>query len=114
MFDQMKQFGALMKNAGEIKRRAEEMKQELEHRTVDGEAGGGAVRVTMNGHGRVMRVYLDDVLFGALAGDDKAIGEELIASAFNDGSQKLKALVAEEMKKAAGGLDLPGLENLMG
>jgi len=114
MFDQMKMIGSLMKNAGALRERAEQFKQELEKKTVESESGGGAVRVVMNGRGRVQRIDLDQNLLTGLAGDDKTIVEELIAAAVNGAVEKVQTLMQEEIKKAAGGLDIPGLENMMG
>ena len=114
MFDQMKQLGALMKNASAIKEKAEAMKAELERKTVEGNAGAGAVRVTMTGKGRVMQVLLDAPLLKGLSGGDKAMIEDLIAASVNDANQKVQDLVASEMQKIAGGLDLGGLSSLLG
>ncbi|MEX2671125.1 MAG: YbaB/EbfC family nucleoid-associated protein [Phycisphaeraceae bacterium] len=114
MFDQFKNFGNLMKNAGAIREKAEQLKEELANRTVEGEAGGGAVRVTLNGKGQAMKVELDQNLLMGIAGDDKVIVEELIAAAINDGMEKVQRLLQEEMQKAAGGFDIPGLSGLFG
>ena len=114
MFDQIKMLGNLMKNAGAIRERAEQMKAELERKIVEGESGGGAVRVTMNGKGRVVRIELEPNLLKGLAGDDKVIVEELIAAATNNAVDKVQQLMQEEFRKAAGGLDIPGLENMLG
>lgn len=113
MFDQLKTLSALMKNAGSIKQRAEQMKAELERRTVEGESGSGAVRVVMNGKFRVLRLSIDKpVMIGGASGDQHLV-EDLVATAVNNAIEKVQKLVAEEMKKAAGGLDIPGLENML-
>ena len=114
MFDQFKNMAALMKNAGTIRERVEKFKAEMEHKSVEGESGGGAVRVKLNGKARCLRVDIDQPLMTGLAGDDKMMVEELIAAAFNDASDKLQRLVGEEMRKAAGDLDVPGLSGLLG
>lgn len=114
MFDQFKDLGSLMRNAGAIRERAEQMKDELARRTVEGEAGGGAVRVTLNGRGEAVKVDLDQNLLAGLAGDDKIVVEELIASAINDGMSKVQELVQDEMQKAAGGFNIPGLSGMFG
>lgn len=106
MFDQFKNMASLMKNAGAIRERVERFKAELEHKTVEGESGGGAVRVTLNGKARALRVTIDQPLMAGLAGDDKTVVEELIAAAFNDANEKLQRLLAEEVQKAAGGLGI--------
>ncbi len=114
MFDNIKSLGALMKNAGEIRQRAAELQEQLERQTVEGESGGGAVRVTMNGKGHVLRIQLDQPLLVGIAGDDKEIVEELIASAVNSASARMHQLVADEMQKVTGGLNIPGLTDALG
>jgi DNA-binding YbaB/EbfC family protein len=114
MFDNLKNLGSIMKQAGEFQERAEQMKEELERKSVEGESGGGAVRVTLNGKGRCLRIELDEPLLAGLVGDDKAMVEDLIAAAYNAAMDKVQELVADEMKKAAGGIDIPGLQNMLG
>lgn len=113
MFDNIKNFAAIMKQLPELKERAEQMQAELERKTVEAESGGGAVRVTMNGKGRVLRLEIDQPLMAGIAGDDKVMVEELIAAAINVGMDKVQALLAEQMRGVAGGMDLPGLDGLM-
>ena len=118
MFDQLKQMGALLGQAKDLKARFEQVQQELARRTVEGDAGAGAVRVTMNGKLDVLRVTLDQPMITALAGSgdeaDREIIEELIAAAANSALEKAKALIQEEMRKATGGLNLPGMDGLLG
>lgn len=114
MFDNLRNLGSLLKNSDQIRERAEQFKSELEKKTVEGEAGGGAVRVVMTGRGRVVRIDLDQPLMLGLAGDDKTMVEELITAAVNNALDKVQELMAEEMRKATGGLNIPGLDGLLG
>lgn len=117
MFDQIKNLGALMKNAGQIRAKAEQLKAELERKTVEGESGGGAVRVIMNGKMRVLRIDLDRPMMAAFVGggeEDKTMVEELIAAAVNNAVDKVQRLLAEQMQELTGGMNLPGMENLLG
>lgn len=121
MFDQMKnlkQLAGLMGNAGEIKAKFEAMQAELENKTVDADAGAGAVRVTVNGHLRVVGVHLDPAMTTALVGSgteaDKGMVEELIASATNAAMAKAQLMIKDEMASVTGGLNLPGMDQLMG
>ncbi len=113
MFDQLKNLSGLMKNASAIREHVENLQKELDNRTVEGEAGGGAVRVVMTGRARVVRVDVDQNLMAGIAGDDKAVAEELIASAFNAAIAKVQETLMEELRKATGGMDIPGLANLL-
>jgi len=121
MFDQLKslkQLAGLMGNAEEIKAKFEAMQAELENKTVEADAGDGAVRVTVNGHLRVLDVYLDPAVTCSLAGggdgEDKALIEQLIASATNDAILKAQDMIKNEMASVTGGMDLPGMDQLMG
>jgi len=117
MFDNLRNLSSLLKNAPELKRRAEELQAELERKTVEGEAGGGAVRVTMNGKMRVLRVDLDKPLLSGLTtgdDDDKIMVEELIAAATNHAVEKVQELISQQMREATGGLNIPGMENMLG
>lgn len=121
MFDQMKGLKALsslMANREELQKKFEQFQQELAKKEVTADAGAGAVRVTMTGKLAVKRVELDPSMIAVLTGDDaeenKALIEELIVSATNEAMQRAQALAKEEMAKMAGGLNLPGLEGLMG
>lgn len=121
MFDQMKNIknlAGMLGNATELREKFQRMQEELARRTVEGDAGAGAVRVTVNGKLEVVRVELDRPLVTALAGDgadaDKEMVEELIASATNAALTKAQQMMREEMSKLTGGMNLPGMDNLLG
>lgn len=121
MFDQMKnlkQLAGLMGNAGELKAKFEAMQVELERKTVEADAGAGAVRVTVNGQLRVVAVHLDPAMTTALVGEgadaDKGMVEELIVSATNAAMAKAQLMIKDEMASITGGLNLPGMDQLMG
>jgi hypothetical protein len=40
--------------------------------------------------------------------------EELIAAAVNNATDKVQQLLAEQMQELTGGMNLPGMENLLG
>lgn len=121
MFDQlkmMKQLAGLMGNAGEIKAKFEAVQAELETMLVEGDAGAGAVRVTMNGHLRVTYVKLDPAMITILVGvgeeTDHGMIEELIVSATNAAMTKAQEMVKENMATLTGGMNLPGMDQLLG
>ena len=116
MFDQMKQMKQLMSllgNADELKAKMEAVQAELASKTVEAEAGAGAVRVTVNGKFEVVRLVLDPSMVTALVGEgadaDKAMIEDLIAAAVNEGMRRAQELVKQEMMGVAPGLSLPGM-----
>ena len=88
---QMKQLMGMMGNVDGMREQAEKIQEELARETVVGEAGAGAVKVTMNGQMRVVGVHVDPALLAGLTGDDaagQAMAQDLIAMATNDGLRK--------------------------
>ena len=108
----------VLRDAGGMREQMEKMNEELAARTVEADAGAGAVRVVMNGRMEVVRVQLDAPLLTSLAGSgdaaDQTMIEELIAAAVNAASIKAREVVGEEMQRITGGLDLPGLSQMLG
>jgi nucleoid-associated protein EbfC len=80
--------------------------EELGTLTVEGTAGGGAVRVTMNGH-RELR----DIVIAPEAVDPEDVEtlQEMVAAAFNDASKKAQDLSEKKLGGLTGGMNIPGL-----
>ncbi|MGB1124204.1 MAG: YbaB/EbfC family nucleoid-associated protein [Phycisphaeraceae bacterium] len=115
MFDQLKNIkdlAGLMGNLGGLKEKMEQAQAELATKTVEAEAGAGAVRITMNGKFEVTDVSIDPVMITALAGTgtdaDREMVEELISSAMNAALVKVQEMIKESLGEATGGLNLPG------
>ena len=100
----MKNIGELMQQMQEMQARMQRMQEELAETTVQGEAGGGMVRVTMTGKAEIRDVTIDESL---LKPEEKEILEDLIMAAANQAKERMEALVADKMKEATGGLSLP-------
>lgn len=105
----MADLAALLRQAQELQNKLKKLQEDAADKTVTAQAGGGMVRVEVDGGMQVRRVILDDAL---LAAKDKAMLEDLIVVAINDGLRQAQSLVAQEMGKLAGplgGFKLPGL-----
>jgi nucleoid-associated protein EbfC len=99
----MKGIGQLMKQAQQMQADVEKAQAELAALEVEGQAGGGMVKVRTTCKHEVKAVSIEDGLFA----DDKEMLEDLIAAAFNDANRKIEAAVQERMSTVAGGLQLP-------
>jgi len=118
----MKALGALagiMKNKDRIREIGEEFQRRIARISVDGEAGGGAVRATISGKLRVTDIHLDPALIAGMAADDdgRQTAESLIREAINNGLDQAQALIQHETQRMARELDLPevpGMERLLG
>src|SRR3954452_4862250 len=100
----MPDFLGLMKQAGQLQAKMQEMQAELDLITVEGAAGGGMVTVTMSAKGDLKGVRIDDSL---VKPGEKEIIEDLIVAAHADARRKAEALLADKMKGLTGGLPLP-------
>ena len=121
MLDQLKNLknlAGLMGNAQELREKFEQLQTELAVKTVEADAGAGAVRVVVNGKLEVLRIHLDQPLLKTLVGDgeeaDVQMIEDLTAAAVNAGMKKAQALMRDEMTKLTGGMNIPGLTGLLG
>ena len=100
----MRDMFALMKQAQEMQTKMQEMQAALERIEVEGEAGGGMVRVTLTAKGQMKGLAIDDQL---LKTDEKVILEDLIVVAHEDARKKAERLMEEKMKCVTAGLALP-------
>ncbi len=100
----MKNLGQMMKQAQEMQAKMAELQEQLARTEVTGAAGGGMVRVTLNGKGEMRAVKIDPALVDA---NEVGVLEDLIVAATNDAKAKAEAKVAEKMRELTGGLSLP-------
>lgn len=94
----------LMKQAQAVQAKMQEMQAEMERLEVEGQSGGGLVRVTLTAKGQMKALAVDASL---LKPDDKEILEDLIVAAHEDARKKAERLVEEKMKAVTAGLPLP-------
>ena len=100
----MKDIMGMMKKVGEMQARMKEMQDELARAEIDGQSGGGLVRVTLDGKGEMKRVRIDPSL---MKPDEAEILEDLIVAAASDARGKADAQMQEKMAEVTGGLPLP-------
>jgi len=100
----MKNLSGLMKQAQQMQAKMAEIQTKLEGMEIDGEAGAGLVKVTLNGKGDLRKIKLDPKVIDPA---DAEMLEDLIVAAHANAKQKLEAAAAEEMQKVTGGLQLP-------
>ena len=96
-------IGNLMKQAQKMQEDMQRAQEEIATMEIEGQSGGGLVKVVMNGAHEARRVSIDD----SLVGDDKDMLEDLVAAAINDASQKLAQASKDKLGALAGGLELP-------
>jgi DNA-binding YbaB/EbfC family protein len=95
----------LLKQAQQMQKQMEKAQAELGSIEVQGESGGGLVKVTMTCRHDVRRVTVDPSL---LTEDDREMLEDLVAAAINDAVRRVESTVQEKMSGMLGGMPLPG------
>jgi DNA-binding YbaB/EbfC family protein len=104
MFKEIGQIASMLKNLPKIREEMERLQGRLAQINAEGDAGGGMVKVRVNGHMEVQACTLSDE---AVKMNDKELLEDLIAAAVNQAIKRVRTLVAEETSKMASGLGLP-------
>ena len=99
----MKGLGQLMRQAQEMQATMQKAQEELASMEVEGQSGGGMVKVRMTCKYVVRSVEIEP----QLVGDDKDMLEDLVAAAFNAAVRKAEETSNEKMGKLTAGM--PGL-----
>lgn len=94
----------MMKQAQEMQAKLGAMQTEMEAREFEGQSGGGAVKVTLTGKGKMTRIALDSTLLNA---EEKDMLEDLIMLAHQDAKDKADTALNDAMGSLTGGLKLP-------
>ena len=102
-----------MKNMGDLAKMAQRMQAdmakaqaELAEATVEGSAGGGAVKITLTGTQEIKGITISK---DAVDPDDVETLQDLVLAAFTDALAKSRELAAQRLGSVTGGLKIPGL-----
>ncbi len=103
----------MMQDLPKIMEAARKAQQELARSEVEGSAGGGMVKVRLNGQFEVLAVTLDAEVVDP---DDIEMLQDMIASAVADGLRKARSLQSQKMAGLAmgAGLDLSSILGRLG
>ncbi|OGQ78422.1 MAG: nucleoid-associated protein, YbaB/EbfC family [Deltaproteobacteria bacterium RIFCSPLOWO2_12_FULL_60_19] len=99
-------MGNLLKQAQELQTRMAQAQEELARKTVEAAAGGGMVRVTVNGQLGLSSIQIDSAVVNP---QETEMLQDLVLAAVNEGLRRAREMAAEEMGKITGGLKIPGL-----
>ena len=98
-------LGKLVKQAEKMKRGIEALQAQLDAKEIDVTAGGGAVKIKINGSGKFLGLTLDPEF---LKEDPKLIADTILA-AVQDAAKQAKEYNESEMQKITGSFQMPGL-----
>ena len=93
----------MMKQAQKQLAQLQKIQEELETLTVEGTAGGGAVKVTMTGKQIVESVTIDPD-----AAEEVELLQDMVLAAVNDAATKAQEMASQKMAVVTGGINIPG------
>ena len=96
-------FSKMLSQAQEMQKKMGEAKESLKNITVEGESGGGSVKVVLNGSNEMISINIDPQILK----EELSIVEDLIVAASNNAKKNVESRVQEEMSKLTGGFQLP-------
>lgn len=102
----MGNMNKLMKQVQKMQKDMEKLQDELMEKTVEATAGGGVVKAVANGKKQLVSIELDPEIVDP---EDIDMLQDLILAASNEALQKAEEMVAKEMSKLTGGMNIPGM-----
>ena len=102
----MKGMNDMLKQLREAQSRMEQVQQGLASKEIEASAGGGMVKVVMNGRHEIISIKIEPKVVDP---EDVEMLEDLVAAAVNDACSRVDEMVRTEMSQVAGGLAIPGL-----
>lgn len=105
MFDIMN----IMSKVKEAQAKIKEKQEQLVYLTTTAESGAGMVKVTVNGHRRIVDIEVDESL---VRPEDRDMLKDLIVAASNKALEDIDQKIKEEMKRATEGMmpNIPGMD----
>ena len=102
----MTDFSKILDKAKELENKMKESQEKIKSIKVDGISGSNSVKVTLNGDGEMIGIFISDDIMK----EDKSVIEDLIVAAHNNAKEKLKSKTSEEISKVTGGFGIPGFK----
>lgn len=99
-----KGLGQIMQQAKKMQERLMKVQEELAEKTIEGQSGGGMVTCVVNGKQELISIKIADEIW---AEKDKELLEDLVRAAVNEGLDRSREMMQEEMGKVTGGMQLP-------
>jgi hypothetical protein len=96
-------FSKVLEQAKNIQNQMKETQESIKKIEVEGIAGGGAIKICLNGDGELIKLHITPEIMK----ESREILEDLIIAAHSDAKKKAKIKASEELSKITGGIPLP-------
>jgi DNA-binding YbaB/EbfC family protein len=84
----------------------EKLQRQMAEMRIEAAAGGGMVKVTVNGNKQLLDIVIDPEV---VSKDDVSMLQDLILAAMGDAHRKVDEALATHMQGMMGGMRLPGM-----
>lgn len=102
----MKGMGNMMKQAQKLQSQILKLQEDMADKKVEAAAGGGMVKVVANGKQQILSIMIEKEVVDP---EDVEMLQDLIRAAVNEALTKSQEMVAAEMSKLTGGINIPGV-----
>ena len=102
----MKNMNDLLRQANLMQKKIARLQQEMAGKDVETSAGGGMVKVVMNGRQEMKSITIDKAVMES--GDTEML-QDLILTAVNEAVRVGRESMEREMANLSGGIHLPGI-----
>ena len=102
----MNPFGNPQKLLKQLQQKQEKMQEEIAALVVEATAGGGMVKVEMDGQKNLKSLKLEPEVVNK---DDVEMLQDLVVAAVNEAARKVDDQVKEKLAALTGGMKIPGL-----
>ncbi len=100
----MPDFDEILRMAANAQAELQKVQDDLEHVEIEGQSGGGLVKIRATAKGRILGVEIDESMLKA---EEKETLEDLITAALNDARANADQVANEQMQQMTSGLALP-------
>jgi hypothetical protein len=100
----MSQFN--LRQIQELQAKLVKAQEELGNTNVEVTAGGGAIKIIINGHQQFQSITISPEVVNP---EDVDFLQDIVLAACNEAVQKSQEMAAQNMSKLTGGMKIPGL-----
>lgn len=101
-----KGMAGMLKQAQKMQEQMSKLQEEAATKTVEATSGGGMVTAVVNGKQQLVSIKIEKEVVDP---SDVEMLQDLVEAAVNEGLRKSQELLASEMGKLTGGMNIPGL-----
>lgn len=104
MFGNKAQMAGMMKKVKKMQDDMQKMQAELKSKTTEVTAGGGAIRLVMNGEKQITELVISPEVIDP---NDPEMLEDLVTASVNEAVRKIDDMATQEVNRITGGMGLP-------